>query len=670
MKQLASAVIEQDLRWLVRQSRAPRLRSLRQFAEEEIVIPDGPHAGRRFRCSRQPYTGLWFDAVDSGHWSRFVATGPTQSGKTLSCFIIPLLYHLLEIGETVICGVPDMDMGGDKWREDVLPVIEQSRYRDLLPRSGAGSRGGHVESIQFGNGATLKFMSGGGGDKSRAGFTSRVVVITETDGMDQASASSRESDKVTQLEARTKAYGRRARLYMECTVSTDSGRTWQEYSQGTASQILLPCSHCRQYVAPEREHLQGWLEAASQADAREVGAFYCPQCGEAWSEADRRQANERAQLVHRGQRLNAGGERMGDPPRTNTLGFRWSGVHNLFQTAGDLAAGEWDASHAHDEDNAERAQRQFVWCIPVESPRSSILSFEHRELASRILPLRRGILPADTQQLSAAMDLGKYLTHWVLIAWREGATPHVVDYGRIEVPSQELGVEQALMVALRQFREQVLAGWPKDQDPRELKLQPGQVWIDAGYTTDVVYTFCRESGARFRPSVGRGALQHRQQNYHRPTSTGSIVQLIGQNFHYALLPEQIHLVEVDADFWKSWVHQRLETPLGSPGAMTFFQAQPQEHTSLVRHLTAESKVEEYVAGHGMVTRWERMRRDNHFFDAMYNACAAGWACGARLLTAEPPATKGRAYNVIDPGARRDDGRPWVDLSRWHGIRRR
>ncbi len=136
-----------------------------------------------------------------------------------------------------------------------------------------------------------------------------------------------------------------------------------------------------------------------------------------------------------------------------------------------------------------------------------------------------------------------------------------------------------------------------------------------------------------------------------------------------MIPEQIHLVEVDADYWKTWVHQRLETPLDSPGAMTFFQAQPQEHTSLVKHLTAETKVEEYVAGAGMITRWERMRRDNHFFDAMYNACAAGWACGARLLTPKPPPNSGRAYNVIDPGERRDDGRPWVDLSRWHGIRR-
>src|SRR5690349_23779771 len=120
-----------DLRWFLSQSRPRRLRSMRAFAEAQIVIPAGPFVGRRFRCARQPYTGLWFDAVDSGLWSRCVATGPTQSGKTLSCFVIPLVYHLFEIGETVICGLPDMDMAADKWREDILPVIEASKYREL-----------------------------------------------------------------------------------------------------------------------------------------------------------------------------------------------------------------------------------------------------------------------------------------------------------------------------------------------------------------------------------------------------------------------------------------------------------------------------------------------------------------------------------------------------------
>ncbi len=76
--------LHQDLRWFLGQARPRRLRSMRAFAEAEVVIPDGPFAGRRFRCDRQPYTGLWFDQVDSGRWARCVATGPTQSGEIRS----------------------------------------------------------------------------------------------------------------------------------------------------------------------------------------------------------------------------------------------------------------------------------------------------------------------------------------------------------------------------------------------------------------------------------------------------------------------------------------------------------------------------------------------------------------------------------------------------------
>ncbi|WP_145054490.1 hypothetical protein [Lignipirellula cremea] len=42
-----------------------------------------------------------------------------------------------------------------------------------------------------------------------------------------------------------------------------------------------------------------------------------------------------------------------------------------------------------------------------------------------------------------------------------------------------------------------------------------------------------------------------------------------------------------------------------------------------------------MAGKGVVAKWERLRRQNHWFDALYNACAAGHACGVRLVEAPP-----------------------------------
>lgn len=652
-----------DLESFLNQVRPRALRTMRVFAEEEIIIPDGPFAGRRFRCSRQPYTALWFDQVDSNLWSRCVATGPTQSGKTLACFVIPLLYHLFEVGETVICGLPDMDMAADKWREDILPALERSRYRDLLPQRGGGSRGGRVESLQFTNGATLKFMSGGGSDKSRAGFTARVVAITETDGMDQPSGTSRESDKITQLEARTRAYGSRKRIYMECTVSTEQGRTWQEYRKSTCSRIILPCPYCGDWVSPEREHLSGWQGASTQAEARQTGAFSCPACGAIWSHDDRVRANRDCRLLHDGQTMDVNGNVEGPTPEADTLGFRWSAINNLFLEAGDLAADEWRASRSPDEENAERELRQFVWCVPVAPTKWAETSLDSNELAGRMIDLPRGVVPEGAEHLTAAMDLGKYLNHWIVVAWMPDASCHIIDYGRIEVASADLGVEQATMVALREFRAMVGEGWPVGAADGEPMI-PGSAWIDAGYMTPVVYTFCRDSDNRYLPAIGRGAAQQHRQWYNRPTRTGALVKQLGEGFHInLLLAERLHLVEVDADHWKTWVHQRLSTPPGKAGAMTLFQAAPQEHLALAKHLTAETKTEEFVAGRGVVVKWERLRRQNHWFDALYNACAAGHLCGVRLVGERPVQTTRRRVQKLMPTVTMPDGRPFLITER-------
>jgi hypothetical protein len=150
--------------------------------------------------------------------------------------------------------------------------------------------------------------------------------------------------------------------------------------------------------------------------------------------------------------------------------------------------------------------------------------------------------------------------------------------------------------------------------------------------------------------------------YNRPTKTGSIVQLIGEGFHFNLqAAERMLTVEVDADYWKTWVHERLTTPLGSPGALSLFQGTPQDHLALSKHLTAESKTEEFIAGKGLVVRWERQKRQNHWFDALYNACAAARYCGARLVRESPRAADPpRAVSY-----RTDDDAPQFNLRATH-----
>ena len=653
-----------ESRWLVEQAHAPRLRTLREFAEAEIVIPDGPYAGRRFRIHRQPYTGLLFDALDSGQWTRVACVGPTQSGKTLSAYVIPVLYHLFEIGETVICGLPDQNMADDKWRQDLSPVLARTRYDDLRPSGGAGSRGGAItNAIQFKNGATLKWMTGGGRDAKRAHFTARVVAVTEADKLDEAGAASREGDKISQMEARSDAFGGRARTYLECTASIKVGRIWREYQTGTASRIACPCPHCGEYVTPEREHLVAWKDAENIVAAKRAAHWACPSCGAAISDDERRAMNETAILLHRGQNVKRG-RVVGDAPETDTLGFRWSAFNNLFWSASDIAAREWKAARDPNEENAMKVMRQFCWALPYEPPRIDLTALDVDTLCRRQIDLARGHVPSGTECVTVGVDLGKYQIHWAAAAWSANASPHVFDYGVADVASHDLGVERALLQTLRGLRDIFEVGWPDAQGERDERHVPAVVFLDAGWMgTEVVYPFVREAPEGYQAAKGLGQSQTGR-TYTAPKTTGNVVVLIGENYHAVnLASEGILLFEVDADAWKSWLHARAATPLGEPGALSVFTAKPADHLMFARHLTSERQITEFRAGVGDVVRWENpTRRANHYLDASYLACAAAHWADIRLIpeTAEPEPES-------DPPKRRPlttpDGRPFLVTER-------
>jgi phage terminase large subunit GpA-like protein len=629
-------------------------RTMAQFAEGEIIIPDGPMEGMRYRLDRLPYTRLYFDAVDSGKWSRFAAVGPTQTGKTLTCFIIPALYHLFEIGETVVCALPDMDMANDKWRIDFLPVIQRTRYAALMPRSGAGSRGGNIDSIEFQNGAMLKFMSAGGNDKERAGFTTRIVVASEVDGFDTAGKASREADKMSQIEARTMAYGDQKRVYMECTASIPSGRIWQERESGTNSEIEMPCPLCGEWVTPGRAHLIGWQEAENEIEAEHLARFSCPACQSAWDETQRAHANRASRLIHGN-----------DPDSVKTLGFRWSAVNNLLVPAGVFGLKEWKAARATDEDNAEKEIHQFVWGLPYQGHKIEMAELKTDALLHRFSETGRGVVPALARVLTVGVDLGKYLGHYAVYAWADEARGWLIDYGRFEIASQELGEERATMVALRGLRDSIGGGFVQEEQGKNKSIDA--VWIDAGWapTAEAVYQFCDESGGDvWRPCKSHGAGQGMERAYNVPKSTGATVRLLGNNYHFSLLkPSGVLLVEVNADHWKSFYHQRISVPADHAGAVTFFLSPDRnEHMALVKHLTAEKAVEEYDPKKGLMTVWRRIRKQNHWLDCSMLASAAGHYAGVRILSPTAPQRHGTQRPTRRPSLTMPDGRPF-DITR-------
>lgn len=674
----AQRTLLDELRFGMAATVIPRRRSMREFACQELVLPKGPYQGRRFRTERQPWSALLLDQIDSGLFNEFDIVGPVQSGKTLSGWVLPICYHLFEIGEAVIAGLPDKDMAGDKWKSDLLPVIKASQYRRFLPSTGGGSRGGKVDTLYFTNGAELKFMSGHGGDEERSHFTARVVVITETDKMDVAGEASRESDPISQLKGRTRAYGDRRRIYRECSASIARGRIWTGYQAGTASVIVVPCVHCAAWISPGRDDLVGWQEATSEREAHERAHFACPECEHAISEDDRRHCNERARLVHKGQTIDAHGVVHGPVPPTFNLGFRWSAFNNLFVSAGDVGLDEWKALRSDDEENAKKELNQFVWAVPYDPPEVDLSALDPHGICSRVTNTPRGVIPAGAEFCTVGVDVGQYLCHWELKAWRPGATPHTVDYGTLEVP-QAGGFEKGVLLALRMFRDELVEpGWPVGSASSAVRMSPRQVWVDAGWQgrrqePDFVYQFCAESSpdvaaARYRPCKGFGANQYAGEHYRAPLKVDDRVRKVGDHWHIARLKREggaaaVFVAEFSADHWKSWWHSRLRTARGEPGAATLFHvASPHEHLAIARHWTAEIKKEEFKPGVGMILRWHRVNRNNHWLDCSSIACAAASFCGAKLLE-QPRPRSHEATKPRSPLVTRPDGRAWLATER-------
>lgn len=670
--------VRQEARFLLRNALTPPLRPYLQFAEEEIVLPSGKYRNQRYRGYRQPAIALWFAELDSRHWRRHVATGPSQSGKSLNCFVIPICYCLFEKREDVIVGLPDMRMSNRKWFKDILPVIKKTRYRDLLPDRGAGSRGGEVTDVRFKNGATLTFMSGGGSDKARAGDTAPNLIVTETDGLDTASLTSREADPLKQLEARTLSFDESAFIVMECTLSTEAGRTWQEIQAGTASRIVRPCPKCEAWVAPEREHFTGWEGAQDEIEAGKLAAFHCPACGSAWTDEERFAAAQHAKLLHRGQSIDAAGDVQGDPPATRTLGFRWSAVDNPFRSSEMLGQLEWKASRDPNEDNADREMRQFQWAIPYVLEIWDETPLDPYALAGRIGTTPRGLVPAWCEYITVGVDVAMYKIHYVVTAWRSDGAGMVIDYNELKVFGKKQSIERAIMNALRYLRDKILSFGYAREDGGELVL-PDYVFVDRGYKKAAVDAFIRESNATdewnrvFWPVIGRGTGKQYAGRYNQPANKTDLIPYVAQDFYLKRFrKEGVAVFELNADAGKSWVHQRLATPcrdeegvwLDEPGALSLFIPAEGDHAKFAKHLTAEKETQEFIQGKGVVTVWLVLSKVNHYFDALYYAGFGARFCGVEvaqaILPPPPVETPSAPTQDYDPGGfTTPGGRPWM-----------
>jgi phage terminase large subunit GpA-like protein len=633
---------------MLRLAAVPITRTLREFAEQEIRIPDGPKKDDPFRVSVQPFTGLLLDAIDSRRWPEIFVGGPSQTGKTLIGHVIPAIYAAAELRKNLVIAMPDMKMVNNKWKADFEKVfLAAPNLRALLPTAGPGSRGGQIkDTIELTNGATIKFMTAGGDDAARAGFTAEGgVYVTEAARFSDVSETSVESDKLDQLRARMQALGRRnRRLIVEGTLTTELELPYSARQHSTQSRIVTPCPHCRGWMTPEREHLIGWQDAPTELQAAEKAFWCCPLCGEEITADQRRAANLAAQLLHAGQAIDKEGEITGEPPETERLWFRWNMWNNLLLEAGDIAIDEWKQAKLDPDsdawDNAEKRACQFVWATP-HVPRTLIVNpLAVGDVSRRAADYPRGELPDDTRYVSLFCDVGMYELHWALIAGRATGGMHVGDYGTIAVlprhdpdstaAQRKQAVKIKLLSSLNELARRCKIGWSLNGSRRF----PDRILVDAGYLGDVVHPWIHRCGSPFFAALGRGAGQLDGKKYLHPTKRTNEIREIGERYHIRRhgVWRSLYFV-MDADHWKSEVHNALRVDEDEPGSISIFLDQQTNHKTFEKHLLAERLKQVTDRKNYTQEEWENPDgKPNHYFDAVYGGFVGLHHAGFRIVS--------------------------------------
>lgn len=667
-------------RW-VRSWRVTPPRSIVAFVLAVLIVPDGRMRGRRYTFEAQPVWRLWFEAIASGQWSEYVATGPSQSGKTLACFIAPMLYHLTELIEPYVLGVPYEAMVANKWEADVVPVMRASpELRALLPRHGSGSGGGRVrDSVTLANGAICKFMSAGGQDAAKAGFTTRVFGITEAKGFSEIRGASDEADPRRQLQARQASYPRDQRVsYTEGTLGMSDQLPHTLAGLSTGSTAVSPCPHCKSWIVCEREHLAGWQEAKSQSEAAEKAHWVCPECGKKITDNQRRKSLSGCRLIHRGQTIDRRGRVRGPEPKTRRFYFRINAWHNCFTSAGDIAEMEWAAATLPEDTSerlsAERELCQFVWAVPWDPPKLDVdVVVDKKEIADRRMDLGRGRVPRDTVRLTCGTDIGIREGWYLQLATRADGSRHVADYGKFDIDSANQELAPAVIAALNDLREYLAAGLTK---PDGEIVYPGECWWDASYQPDAVRRFVLKHSrgdvhATDLAAYGRGETAMNRSVYAPPKGgKGVRVRQIAEDAKWYV--ERVKgkrdlRLYWDTDATKYEILQMLTLPSEAAGSLTLHSGTAKEHERLARHLTAEPLVTIRDALGRSRTKFER-KGPNHLLDCLAMAIRAegrlAWRTASTPGRSKASAAGGRWYGgggqPAAATAERDDVGGWYD----------
>lgn len=289
---------------------------------------------------------------------------------------------------------------------------------------------------------------------------------------------------------------------------------------------------------------------------------------------------------------------------------------------------------------------------------------ESKDIAAKISPWGRGIVPDKCEHLTAFVDVQQSVLYWLVAAWAENGTGYVVDYGVWpEQRSGSLRLQDARKTLKKKYASsdqnavtlQALEDlWRSRIAVKYATSSGGSVHcslaaVDANWheSAEAVRQFCQMAKGSFKvfPSLGRGisAIQAPMSEWKKRAGErrgdGWFLRKSTESRGRTLL--------IDVNQWKTRFVRAVALPRGATGGIELYNAPREQHRQLSEQWTSE--IPKQVEGGGrLVYQWQcRPGEDNHLFDCAVGCMALADVCGVTRpgLNSKPSSRTKRSRRV-------------------------
>jgi phage terminase large subunit GpA-like protein len=451
----------------------PRM-SVWQWADRERFLSSrsSPEPGR-WRTTRVPFSREIMEELSpSSPAQEVIFVASTQVVKT-EIGINFIGHSVCEDPCPILAVYPTVEVGNRWVRQRLNPTITESpSLRDRFPPE---------RSRDASNTNTLKEYPGGilimGGANSAASLASmpiKKLMADEVDryprnvGKDEEGGG--EGDPLDLAEARTSAFGRRAKKYKASSPTIMSlSRIWKDWLRSSQGEYHVPCPDCRELQVLRRENLN--YSSGHPEEAR----FVCIHCSVLIEERRKSwmldEANG-ARWIHK------------FPERALVRGYHlsaWYSPTGLGKTWPELAR------MYEDRKNDPERLKVFINTVDAlcyEDPNEK-LDWEEIKSRADASPLRT--IPAGYTLLTAGVDVQKDRLEYLVMAWGRGMRRFVVDVGILPCDPMRQDWHE-------QLDELLLAAKFRNAYGQDLRIKA--VAMDSGYLPDEVFKYTRPRKAR------------------------------------------------------------------------------------------------------------------------------------------------------------------------------